>query len=575
MTGGASRYDDRGLIPRALARIFSAAQQRAGMRHVISASYMEIYNEVGYDLLAEPAAGASIEMLEQLPRVSLQEDEEGTVHLRGLSQHAVVTEEEALNLLFLGDTNRAIAETPMNMASSRSHCIFTVCIESREEGSSVVKRSKLHFVDLAGSERAHKSQASGVLLREATHINKSLHFLELVIVALQEARRGTRSHIPYRNSMMTSVLRDSLGGNCRTSMIATLNPEVEHTDESITTCRFAQRVGGITNVAVVNEAIDPQVAIRLLKARVHELEVEVEVLSNANADSSGNSGGGGGGQHLSDDDAARIAAAARQWASAEPSDTADLLQSMGAPLSAPRIRRAMTALRDIIRASEAALACCAATTVGVHAGAVGANQLHPQPPPSIGSVVPPQFTPDEVRALQHDAAHLRAQLASREIEIAVLMTLLKKDGRAKQLYGKPLQAPQHDEFTVQQFQVQRNLGEPSSAASNDPHHSPEDTNGFKHGARRRIVQLPNGTEIPTATMADREASFVQFRASNPAATVSSATTHALILPHPLLQHSLYVLRATFAAIKPAPVLDAHELMCRRWKRTNACSAISF
>ena len=83
-------------------------------------------------------------------RVRIFEDEEGNVHLRNLSMHLATTEEEALNLLFLGDTNRAIAETPMNLASSRSHCIFTISIESRQEGSSTIKRSKLHLVDLAG-----------------------------------------------------------------------------------------------------------------------------------------------------------------------------------------------------------------------------------------------------------------------------------------------------------------------------------------------------------------------------------------------------------------------------------------
>ena len=131
------------------------------------------------------------------------EDEDGNVHLRNLSMHVAASEEEALNLLFLGDTNRAIAETPMNLASSRSHCIFTISLEARQEGSSTIKRSKLHLVDLAGSERTHKTNASGQLFREASHINKSLHFLEMVIVALYEQKKSGRSHIPYRNSMMT------------------------------------------------------------------------------------------------------------------------------------------------------------------------------------------------------------------------------------------------------------------------------------------------------------------------------------------------------------------------------------
>ncbi len=97
--------------------------------------------------------------------------------MRGLTQHVVASEEDALNMLFIGDTNRAVAETPLNLASSRSHCIFTVSVEGREEGSSVVRHSKLHLVDLAGSERTGKTNSSGLVFREATHINKSLHYL--------------------------------------------------------------------------------------------------------------------------------------------------------------------------------------------------------------------------------------------------------------------------------------------------------------------------------------------------------------------------------------------------------------
>ena len=134
-----------------------------------------------YDLLS---AEHETTALEDMPKVGLMEDDDGNCHLRGLSMHVATTEEEALNLLFLGDTNRAIAETPMNLASSRSHCIFTVSLESREAGSDAIRRSKLHLVDLAGSERAHKTGSSGQTFTEAKHINTSLHFLEMVIVAL-------------------------------------------------------------------------------------------------------------------------------------------------------------------------------------------------------------------------------------------------------------------------------------------------------------------------------------------------------------------------------------------------------
>ena len=191
--------------------------------------------------------------------------------------HRATSEEEALNLLFLGDTNRAISETAMNQASSRSHCLFTVFLECRGAGGSdKVRRSKLHLVDLAGSERVHKTKSDGITLNEAKYINTSLFYLEMVIVALNERNENARDHIPYRNSMMTSVLRDSLGGNCRTVMVATCSAEKAQTEESISTCRFAQRVALVKNDAVLNEETDPSVTIARLKAEVASLRARLE-----------------------------------------------------------------------------------------------------------------------------------------------------------------------------------------------------------------------------------------------------------------------------------------------------------
>ena len=107
--------------------------------------------------------------------------------------------------------------------------------------------SKLHLVDLAGSERVSKTQVEGSTLNEAKHINLSLSYLEQVIIALHERNQGNRTHIPYRNSLMTTVLKDSLGGNCKTVMIATFNCDVENLDETISTARFAQRCSQLEN----------------------------------------------------------------------------------------------------------------------------------------------------------------------------------------------------------------------------------------------------------------------------------------------------------------------------------------
>ncbi|KAM6407145.1 kinesin-like protein KIF6 isoform 1-T1 [Pluvialis apricaria] len=273
ITGGAERYNDRGIIPRTLSYIFDQLQKDSSKVYTTHVSYLEIYNECGYDLL-DPRHEAS--RLEDLPKVTIMEDPDQNIHLKNLSLQQATSEEEALNLLFLGDTNRMIAETPMNQASTRSHCIFTIHISSKEPGSATVRRSKLHLVDLAGSERVAKTGVGGHLLTEAKYINLSLHYLEQVIIALAEKNR---SHIPYRNSMMTSVLRDSLGGNCMTTMIATLSIDKRNIDESISTCRFAQRVALIKNEAVLNEEIDPRLMIVQLQKEIQELKDELALVT--------------------------------------------------------------------------------------------------------------------------------------------------------------------------------------------------------------------------------------------------------------------------------------------------------
>ncbi|NXD92023.1 KIF6 protein, partial [Chaetorhynchus papuensis] len=273
ITGGAERYSDRGIIPRTLSYIFDQLQKDSSKVYTTHVSYLEIYNECGYDLL-DPRHEAS--KMEDLPKVTIMEDSDQNIHLKNLSLQQATNEEEALNLLFLGDTNRMIAETPMNQASSRSHCIFTIHISSKEPGSATIRHSKLHLVDLAGSERVAKTGIGGHLLTEAKYINLSLHYLEQVIIALAEKNR---SHIPYRNSMMTSVLRDSLGGNCMTTMIATLAMDKRNIDESISTCRFAQRVALIKNEAVLNEEIDPTLMIVQLKKEIQDLKYELALVT--------------------------------------------------------------------------------------------------------------------------------------------------------------------------------------------------------------------------------------------------------------------------------------------------------
>lgn len=140
ITGGADRYDDRGLIPRTLSMLFAEKDKNVNMQYTISVSYLEIYNDDGYDLLD---ADHDTKNLTELPKVQMYEDENNNIHMRNIHLLPANSVDEALNLLFVGDTNRIICETPSNDASSRSHCIFTIYVESREVGGSKLRRSKV------------------------------------------------------------------------------------------------------------------------------------------------------------------------------------------------------------------------------------------------------------------------------------------------------------------------------------------------------------------------------------------------------------------------------------------------
>ena len=167
--------------------------------------------------------------------------------MKNLSIHELNSEQEALNLLMTGNFIRQVSSTHMNQASSRSHCIFTLALEGKDRNSDLKFTSKLHLVDLAGSERVYKSDSDNQIKKEAKYINRSLSYLEQVIIALHEREQGSREHVPYRNSMMTSILRDSLGGNCRTVMIANLSLDSDNEDETISTARFAVRCQKLVN----------------------------------------------------------------------------------------------------------------------------------------------------------------------------------------------------------------------------------------------------------------------------------------------------------------------------------------
>lgn len=246
------------------------------MKFKVSISYLEIYNEAGYDLLDENHASKN---LMDLPKVQMFEDRDGHFKLTNLSVHRASSEEDALNLLFIGDTNRVVSETPKNDASTRSHCIFVIQLESQKLGSDVKSVSKLHLVDLSGSERVFKSGVEDkTTITESKYINQSLFMLQMVIMNLNKKLKGEDVHVPFRNSMMTMLLRDSLGGNCRTKMIATISALKDDMGESLGTCRFARSVQLIQNNMKKNETADPGIIIGRLKQEVRDLKAEIALL---------------------------------------------------------------------------------------------------------------------------------------------------------------------------------------------------------------------------------------------------------------------------------------------------------
>uniref|UniRef100_A0A383VGS4 Kinesin-like protein n=1 Tax=Tetradesmus obliquus TaxID=3088 RepID=A0A383VGS4_TETOB len=404
ITGGAERYVDRGIIPRTIACVYGEVAKQAGYTFQVYISYLEIYNEVGYDLL-DPTR--EVQAMEDLPQVYIQEDEDQNIHFKNLSVHRAATEEEALNLLFLGDTNRTVSETPMNQASTRSHCIFTIMLEARQAGSDVVRRSKLHLVDLAGSERVAKSGVDGTTLKEAKYINLSLHYLEQVIVALQERSMGlARVHVPYRNSLMTLVLRDSLGGNCRTVMVATVSGEAEHMEESISTCRFAQRVALIKNEVSVNEEVDPAAIIRRLKQEVRDLKDELQLLR------------GGAAQRgpLTPDELLRL----RQQLLAYVGDS-----SAGASLNLGgdmmMMRASWQVFKQLLLEGKHAVAANAVEP----AAPAGSSDANSSGSSSKAADTSTDSGASSVKALQEQVRKLQLQVKQRDSEIAIMIGIVK------------------------------------------------------------------------------------------------------------------------------------------------------
>jgi kinesin family protein 6/9 len=265
---GSKVWKERGMIPRILVELFKQVRNSKKYSYEIFISYLEIYNENAYDLLNRHHSEIDIE---NWKKILVYEDNGGNIMLKNLSMIKVDNEHQALDLLMTGNFIRHVSSTPMNQASSRSHAIFTCVIEGRELNSEIMRVSKINLVDLAGSERMRNTLYDSSTANETKYINLSLSFLEQVILALNEKSNGSRTHIPYRNSLMTTILKDSLGGNCKTILMANVSVEVDCLEETISTMRFAARCAKVENEITVNEHMDLNILVSKLQSENEEL----------------------------------------------------------------------------------------------------------------------------------------------------------------------------------------------------------------------------------------------------------------------------------------------------------------
>lgn len=301
---GFKMNNERGIIPRAIEQIFHYISSHAvspRMRFLVRASYLQIYNEVISDLLKP-----------ERTNLNIREDKKKGVFVEGLSEWVVRSPQEIYGLMQRGGAMRATGSHRMNVLSSRSHAVFIIICEQSEttyvdekgvelspeefhklvksQGAaghglskleSNVKQSfkvgKLNLVDLAGSERVRLTGATGQRLEESKKINQSLSALGNVIAALTDPRG--RQHIPYRDSKLTRILEDSLGGNCKTTMMAMCSPALEAFTESLSTLKFANRAKNIKNEARVNEDLDQRSLLRKYERELKRLRAELHTRS--------------------------------------------------------------------------------------------------------------------------------------------------------------------------------------------------------------------------------------------------------------------------------------------------------
>ncbi|KAI3381798.1 hypothetical protein SNEBB_000846 [Seison nebaliae] len=238
--------EERGVIPHSFAHIFNTIKENGKQMFIVRASYLEIYKEDIRDLLDNTGK----------QKLSIRDRPDTGPYIPNLRTSMARTPEEIESVMAIGNKNRSVGRTDMNKHSSRSHAIFTIQIERKDdESESHIRAGKLHLVDLAGSERLAKTGAKGERLEEAKKINLSLLALGNVVSSLVKSG----AYIPYRDSLLTRLLQDSLGGNAKTVMVATVGPANYNMEETLVTLNYANRAKMIKNRPKINE--DPKDAL--------------------------------------------------------------------------------------------------------------------------------------------------------------------------------------------------------------------------------------------------------------------------------------------------------------------------
>ncbi|KAI3632496.1 hypothetical protein MIR68_009602 [Amoeboaphelidium protococcarum] len=273
-----------GIIPLAMQDLFSEIQNTPSREFLLRVSYLEIYNEVIKDLLCP-----------ENDNLKIHETTEREIFVGNVREEIVTSVEEVIQLMQIGERNRHVGVTNMNERSSRSHTLFQMVIESRDTSAgsdvsgggggndngsqqvvSAVKVSQLNLVDLAGSERCSYTGAEGARLREGGHINRSLLTLGTVISKLSE----NSSHVPYRDSKLTRILQNSLGGNAKTAIICTASPANKFIEETYSTLKFASRAKTITNCPEMNEIVSDEVMLKRYQNEISELKNQLSSLKD-------------------------------------------------------------------------------------------------------------------------------------------------------------------------------------------------------------------------------------------------------------------------------------------------------